>query len=165
LWRIYVKIWLYHKRGRRLGEIKYIKINALLLLAIIPLSVVGYLFRVYNESLFFLYELLLTLLILGSTILSIISIVKIKGNLKWGSISILAFLIQFSVLSLFLGPFTRYDLFSVFYIVTFFATIIFIITFVKVEKFKLLLIIFIIVSIIFTFYMLLLNSLWGRDLS
>jgi hypothetical protein len=148
-----------------LGEIKYIKINALLLLAIIPLSVVGYLFGVYNKSLFFLYELLLTLLIVGSTILSIISIVKIKGNLKWISISILAFLIQFSVLSLFLGPFTKYGLFSIFYIVTFFATIIFIITFIKVKKFKLLPIIFIIVSIIFTFYMLFLNSLWGRDLS
>jgi hypothetical protein len=148
-----------------LGEIKYIKINALLLLAIIPLSVVGYLFGVYNKSLFFLYELLLTLLIVGSTILSIISIVKIKGNLKWISISILAFLIQFSVLSLFLGPFTKYGLFSIFYIVTFFATIIFIITFIKVKKFKLLPITFIIVSIIFTFYMLFLNSLWGRDLS
>jgi hypothetical protein len=148
-----------------LGEIKYIKINALLLLAIIPLSVVGYLFGVYNKSLFFLYELLLTLLIVGSTILSIISIVKIKGNLKWISISILAFLIQFSVLSLFLGPFTKYGLFSIFYIVTFFATIIFIITFIRVKKFKLLPITFIIVSIIFTFYMLFLNSLWGRDLS
>jgi hypothetical protein len=59
-----------------LGEIKYIKINALLLLAIIPLSVVGYLFAVYDESLFFLYEWLLALLILSSTILSIISIIK-----------------------------------------------------------------------------------------
>ncbi|WP_163152595.1 hypothetical protein [Anoxybacillus sp. MB8] len=109
-----------------MGEIKYIKINALLLLAIIPLSVIGYLFAVYNESLFFLYEWLLTLLILVSTILSIISIVKIKGNLKWVSISILAFLVQLSILSLFLGPFTKYSLFSVFYIVTFFAIIIFI---------------------------------------
>jgi len=148
-----------------LGEIKYIKINALLLLAIIPLSIVGHLFAVYNESLFFLYEWLLTLLILVSTILSIISIIKIKGNLKWISISILAFLVQFSVLSLFLGPFTKYGLFSVFYIVTFFATIIFIISFIKVRKFKLMPIIFIIVSIIFTFYMLWLNSLWGRDWS
>jgi hypothetical protein len=145
-----------------LGEIKYIKINALLLLAIIPLSVVGYLFAVYDESLFFLYEWLLMLLILVSTILSIISIVKIKGNLKWVSISILAFLVQFLVLSLFLGPFTEYSLFSVFYIVTFFAIMIFIATFRKVEKFKFLPVIFIIVSIIFTFYMLFLNSLWGR---
>ncbi|MGX1901127.1 hypothetical protein EDD69_11341 [Thermolongibacillus altinsuensis] len=145
-----------------MGEIKYIKINALLLLAIIPLSVVGYLFAVYDESLFFLYEWLLMLLILVSTILSIISIVKIKGNLKWVSISILAFLVQFLVLSLFLGPFTEYSLFSVFYIVTFFAIMIFIATFRKVEKFKFLPVIFIIVSIIFTFYMLFLNSLWGR---
>ncbi|EZP75654.1 hypothetical protein H839_15037 [Parageobacillus genomosp. 1] len=148
-----------------MGEIKYIKINALLLLAIIPLSVVGYLFAVYNESLFFLYEWLLTLLILSSTILSIISIIKIRGNLKWVSISILAFLVQFSVLSLFLGPFTKYGLFSVFYIVTFFAIIIFIVTFRKVEKFKSIPMIFIIVSIMFTFYMFLLNSLWGRDLT
>jgi hypothetical protein len=146
-----------------LGEIKYIKINALLLLAIIPLSVVGYLFAVYNESLFFLYEWLLTLLILSSIILSIISIIKIKGNLKWVSISILAFLVQFSVLSLFLGPFTVYGLFSVFYIVTFFAMIIFIVAFRKARKFKSIPMIFIIVSIMFTFYMFLLNSLWGRD--
>lgn len=146
-------------------EIKYVKINALLLLAIIPLSVVGYLFAVYNESLFFLYEWLLTLLILGSTILSIISIVKIKGNLKWVSISILAFLIQFSVLGLFLGPFTEYGLFSLFYIVTFFAVVVFVAAFRKIDKFKFLPIIFIILSIMFTFYMLLLNNLWGRDLS
>lgn len=148
-----------------MGEVKYIKINILLLLAIIPLSVVGHLFAVYNESLFFLYEWLLTLLILCSTILSIISIGKIKGNLKWVSISILAFLVQFSVLSLFLGPFTRYALFSVFYIVTFFATIIFIISFRKAETFKWIPMVFIIVSVIFTCYMLLLNSLWGRDVS
>jgi hypothetical protein len=148
-----------------LEEIKYVKINALLLLAIIPLSVVGYLFAVYNESLFFLYEWLLTLLILGSTILSIISIVKIKGNLKWVSISILAFLIQFSVLGLFLGPFTEYGLFSLFYIVTFFAVVVFVAAFRKIDKFKFLPIIFIILSIMFTFYMLLLNNLWGRDLS
>ncbi|WP_044748440.1 hypothetical protein [Bacillus alveayuensis] len=146
-------------------EIKYIKINAFLLLAIIPLSIVGYLFAVYNESLFFLYEWLLMLLILVSAILSIISIVKIKGNLKWISISILAFLIEISVLSLFLGPFTKYSLFSVFYMVTLFVIIIFILSFRRTEKFKFLPMIFIIISIIFTFYMLFFNNLWGRDLS
>jgi hypothetical protein len=151
--------------GRKLGEIKYIKLNAFLLLAIIPLSVVGYFFAVYNESLFFLYEWLLTLLILASIIFSIISIVKIKSDLKWISISILVFLVQFSVLSLFLGPFTEYGLFSLFYIVTSCAVIVFIVAFRKVDKFKFLPIIFIIFSVAFTFYMLLLNNLWGRDLN
>jgi hypothetical protein len=160
-----LKYGLYQKRGRKLGESNYIKINTLLLLAIIPISIVGYLFAVFNESLFFLFEWLFTLLILVSIIFSIISIVKIKSSLKWIPISILAFLVQFSVLSLFLGPFTEYRIFSLFYIVTFLAVVVFIIAFRKVNKFKFIPIIFLIFSITFTFYMLLLNNLWGTDLS
>lgn len=50
-------------------ETKYIKINVLLLIAIIPLSIVGYLFAVSYESLFYIYEWLLALLIISSIML------------------------------------------------------------------------------------------------
>lgn len=156
---------IYCRGGKRLEEIKYVKRTIFLLLATIPLSIVGYLFAVYNESLFFLYEWLLTLLILASMILSIIGIVKMKSNLKWISISILAFLVQFSALCLFLGPFTKYGLFSLFYIVTVIAFVVFIMAYRKADKFKWLPIIFTILSATFTLYILLLNNLWGKDLS
>jgi hypothetical protein len=146
-------------------ENKYVKLNVCLLLGVIPLSVLGYTFAVYNESLFFLYEWLLLLLLLASIILSIIGIIKTKSNLQWISTSFLAFLVQFSVLSLFLGPFTEYVWFSLYYFVAFCAFIVFIVTINKVDRFKPIPIIFIIISLLFTFYMLLLNNLWGTGLS
>jgi hypothetical protein len=148
-----------------LGETQYIKWNAFLLLAIIPLSIVGYYFAVYNESLFFLYEWLLTLLIIISIIFSIISIIKIKSGLKWVSMSILAFLIQFSVLGLFLGPITHFRMFYLYYFVALIAVVVFIVAIRKVNKLKFLPIIFTVLSVIFTLYMILLNNLWGNDLS
>ncbi|WP_047154509.1 hypothetical protein [Aneurinibacillus tyrosinisolvens] len=146
-------------------EARLIKNNTYLLFAVVPLSIVGYLFAVYEESLFFLYEWFLTLLLAGSVILSIVSIIKIKSALKWISISFLAFLIQFSTLSLFLGPFTFRALFPLFYVVALLSILIFVITHKKVDKFKSLPIIFIFLSIIFLFYMVTLNSLWGANLS
>ncbi|MFZ3590235.1 hypothetical protein ACOI1C_13440 [Bacillus sp. DJP31] len=148
-----------------MAESNYIKINAFLLLAVIPLSIIGYLFTVHNESFFFLYEWLLVVIIVSSMILSVISVSRTKTDLRWASISILAFLIQFSVLGLFLGPFTEYGLFTVFYIVTFIAFAVYVVTLRKINQFKFLPIIFIIISIVFTLYMILLNSLWGSDIS
>lgn len=74
-------------------------------------------------------------------------------------------MIQFSVLSLFLGPFTKYAIFMVYYLVAFIAFVVFIVTIKKVDKFKYIPIFFTVISIIFTLYMFLLNNLWGKDLS
>lgn len=146
-------------------ETEYIKINVLLLFAIIPLSIVGYLFAVSYESLFFIYEWLLALLIISAMIWAVVSIVKIKTPLRWISISILAFLVQFSVLSLFLGPYTVNSFFCVFYVVTCLEVIILIMAIKKVKRFRHLPILFLIISGILTVYMMFLNSLWGSNLS
>ncbi|CAH0344263.1 hypothetical protein BCI9360_00506 [Bacillus sp. CECT 9360] len=146
-------------------ETKYIKINALLLFAIIPLSIVGYLFAISYESLFYIYEWLLALLIISSITWAVVSIVKIKTPLRWISSSILAFLVQFSVLCLFLGPFTVNRFFYVFYVITFLEVILLIITLKKVKTFRYLPILFLIISAILTLYMIFLNSLWGSNLS
>ncbi|MEH6939990.1 hypothetical protein V7056_19415 [Bacillus sp. JJ664] len=146
-------------------DLRYITINSLLLLAIIPLSLVGYYFAVYNESLFFIYEWLLSITVVTVFILAIIGIVKIQSKLKWISISIFAFMIQFSVLSLFLGPFTKYPLFILYYFIAAIAFVLFILAIRNVDKLKFIPIIFTVLSVIFTLYMMLLNNLWGMDLS
>ncbi|WP_456270951.1 hypothetical protein [Bacillus sp. AK031] len=148
-----------------MGELNYIKLNTILLLAIIPLFAVGYFFAVSNESMFFLYEWLLTLLISSSIIVSLVSIFKIKSGLKWISASILAFLVQFSAMSLFLGPFTEYWGFTLFYIAAFCALVVFIVTLKKADKFKFIPVLFMVLTLFFTLYMILLNNLWGKDLS
>jgi hypothetical protein len=146
-----------------LEETKYIKINFYLLLGILPLSIVGYLFAVYKENLFFLYEWSLTLLIVSSIILSIIGIIKNEGNSKWISLSYFAFLVQFSVLCLFLGPFTFYSVIFVFYVTTFITILIFIIAIRKINKFKFIPLLFLALSTIFTIYVIFLNALWETN--
>jgi hypothetical protein len=148
-----------------LRESQLIKTNAYLLFAILPFSIIGYLFAIYEESLFFLYEWSLTLLISASIVLSIFSIIKIKSNLKWISTSILAFLVQLSVLCIFLGPVTSRLLFPLFYIISFLSIFIFVAALRKIDKFKFLPVTFIFLSVILTLYMVFLNSLWGEDLT
>lgn len=146
-------------------EIKYLKTSLILLTAIIPLSVIGYLFAVYEESLFFLYEWSLGIIIIALVIFSGMSVIQTKGNLKWISISLLAFLIHFSVLGLFLGPFTSSSLFLPFYVISILALAIYVNTFKKIEKYKFIPAAFSFFSVLFLAYMLLLNVLWGQDLS
>jgi hypothetical protein len=146
-----------------LEETKYIKINFYLLLGILPLSIVGYLFAVYKENLFFLYEWSLTLLIVVSIILSIIGTIKNEGNSKWISLSYFAFFVQFSVLCLFLGPFTFYNVIFVFYITAFVTILITVIAIRKIGKFKFMPLLLLILSVIFTTYIMFLNALWGTN--
>ncbi|MGG1572527.1 hypothetical protein [Fictibacillus sp. NRS-1165] len=81
--------WMLERKS--IGRIEICKNKRrLLLFAIIPLSIVGYLFAVYKESLFYLYEWMLMLLFAASIILAVISMIKIKSFLKWISASILA---------------------------------------------------------------------------
>jgi hypothetical protein len=143
-------------------EIYYLKLNVYLLLTIIPLSALGYYFAVYNESLFFLYEWLLVALVIVSILFSIKNIVSIKNERKWIAVSILAFLIQFSVLGLFLGPFSNYPIIYLFYVVALVSLVVFLLTLRKNKILKVIPIIFMIVTGFFTLYMAFINVMWGN---
>lgn len=146
-------------------KVQYLKTNLLLLLAIIPLSIIGYIFAVYEESLFFLYEWSLVMIVVTVIVLSVRSVVQTNGKSKWVPIAIAAFLIQFSVMGLFLGPLTNAALFVPFYAVSVIAITIFIMEIKKLEAHKWIPVTFFMLSCLFFFYMVLLNSLWGQDVS
>ncbi|MFD2443614.1 hypothetical protein ACFSO7_06380 [Bacillus sp. CGMCC 1.16607] len=148
-----------------MNETKWIRYNLWLLLIIIPLSLVGYWFAVNKESLFYLYEWSVYLILLASIIVAFVGIVKVKSDVKWVSFSILAFLLQFVVLCLFLGPLSFSGLFYVFYILAIIALATYIIVIKKTKKYRLLSIIFFILTVMFILYMIILHSLWGNDLS
>ncbi|WP_229731577.1 hypothetical protein [Bacillus thermotolerans] len=150
---------------RPIKETFYLKLNIYLLLAIIPLSVLGYYFAVYRESLFFLYEGLLAALIIFSVILAIRNIAAIQSELKWTAISILAFFAQFSVLALFLGPLTHYPMIYLYYTAAVLSFIVFVTAIRKNTAFRLLPVLFIVLTSCFTLYILLLHSLWGNQLN
>lgn len=135
------------------------------MLSIIPLLIIGYFFAVYKEDLFYLFEWFLTILMVVMLIYSIINVIKIKSNLKWIAISTLFFLMQLSVFCLFLGPFTQYEFFYLYYVVSILSFVIFIGSIRKASKYKFVPISFTILSIVLSLYMILLNSLWGKDLS
>ncbi|PQD93887.1 hypothetical protein CYL18_17150 [Pradoshia eiseniae] len=135
------------------------------MLVIIPLSILGYYFAVNNESLFFLYEWLLAALVIALVIFSIKNILSIKNNLRWVAASILAFLIQFSVLALFLGPLTHHLMFYLYYICAIVSITVFIITIRKNKTLRVIPLIFFMLTRLFTFYILTLNALWGTNLS
>ena len=145
----------------KLNELSYIKINALLLLAIIPLSIIGYFLAVSNESLFFVYEWSLVVLLSCTFLLSIVTAFVYKSSLIWLSLSFLAFIFQFAVFCLFLGPYTFYPLFFAYYAVATISIIVSIITFKKGLPYRFITVIFMVVTVIMTFYMMLLHSLWG----
>ena len=145
----------------KLTEISYIKINALLLLSIIPLSIIGYFLAVSTEPMFFVYEWSLVVILSCSLLLSIGTAVVYNSSLKWLSYSILAFVIQFSVFCLFIGPYTVYWLFFVYYIVAIFSSAVFVHTIRKGLPLRFMMIVFIICTFGLTAYMVLLNNLWG----
>ncbi|WLR58920.1 hypothetical protein [Guptibacillus hwajinpoensis] len=145
----------------KLNELSYIKINALLLLAIIPLSIIGYFLAVSDESLFFVYEWALVVLLSCTFLLSIVTALVYKSSLLWLSFSFLAFILQFAVFCLFIGPYTFYPLFFAYYIMATISIIVSIITFKKGLPFRFITVIFMSVTILVTVYMILLNSLWG----
>ena len=142
-----------------------LKLNMYLLLIIIPLSALGYYFAVNNESLFFIYEWLLAALVIALVIFSIKNILSIKDNLRWVAASILAFLIQFSVLALFLGPLTHHLMFYLYYICAIVSITVFIITIRKNKTLRVIPLIFFMFTGLFTLYILALNALWGTNLS
>lgn len=146
-------------------ETFYLKLNGYLLLTIIPLSMLGYYFAVHNESMFFLYEWLLVALVIMLAGFSIRNIVLIRETTRWVAISILTFLMQFSVLGLFLGPFSYFLMIYLYYAVAILSIIIFIITMRKNKTLKSIPIILIILTGFFTLYMVFLNMIWGSSLS
>ncbi|MCA0993730.1 hypothetical protein [Pseudalkalibacillus hwajinpoensis] len=147
----------------KLTELSYIKINALMLLMILPLSVIGYQFAVSNEEMFFVYEWALVVLVLISFILAGATSIIYNSSNTWLSYAILSFDLQFAVFGLFMGPYTFYKFFFVYYLCAAIALIIWIITLKKVKVFRYLIVIFIIVTVLLTSYMLLLQNLWGMN--
>ncbi|WP_137790296.1 hypothetical protein [Bacillus sp. E(2018)] len=144
---------------------QYVKRSSFFLLAIFPVMIVGYYFAVNHENLFFLYEWALVLLVLGAGLFSLFGAVKVKGKEKWALFSILAFSIQFASLGLFLGPLHFYPMFFVYYTVTVLAMIVFGSALAKVDNYRFISVIFMILSVLLTLYMILLQSLWGKDLT
>ncbi|MED3573884.1 hypothetical protein [Cytobacillus praedii] len=153
------------KEGENIKQTLNLKLNLYLILTIIPLSVLGYYFAVNVESLFFLYEWLLAALVLISILYSIKNIGSYRNELRWVAISILVFLIQFSVLGLFLGPVTHYLMFYLYYVFALLSFAVFIIAIRKNKTLRIIPISFTIITGIFTLYMLFLNTLWGTNLS
>ncbi|MQR97227.1 hypothetical protein [Fictibacillus phosphorivorans] len=143
----------------------YVKRSSFLLLSIFPVLIVGYYFAVNHENLFFLYEWALIVVVLGVGSISLIGAIKTKEKEKWVLLSILAFCVQFAVLGLFLGPLHYYPMFYVYYAATILAMTVFGITLSKVDNYRYISVIFMIISVLLTLYMIILQSLWGQDLT
>ncbi len=144
---------------------QYIKRSLFLLLAVIPVSLIGYFFAVDQENLFFLYEWTLMAVILGAGVWALTGALKTTGKEKWILFSILMFCVQFAVFGLFLGPWTFYSMLFVYYVATAIGIAVYGYTLFKVDRYRFISVIFMILSVLFTLYMMVLNSLWGKDLS
>ncbi|WP_335872796.1 hypothetical protein [Bacillus sp. 2205SS5-2] len=134
-----------------------------MLVSFIPVLLLGYLFAVKNENLFFLYEWSLILLIIISMILAVRGVLITKDSHKWLFITILVFLLQFSTFSLFLGPFTSYGFFLPFYLISILTISVYVITLVKISNYKPLPVSLGILSTFFMLFMIFLQSIWGVD--
>ncbi|WP_374722508.1 hypothetical protein [Peribacillus tepidiphilus] len=142
----------------------YVKVSGYLILAILPLSLIGYYFSGHHESVFFLYEWLFFTLLLGALTFSIIGVFKNREQ-RWSLYSMVAFIVQFSVLSLFLGPLTFYQMFYFYYITATIGAFVYIWSIRKTKNYRFLPIVFFIISAMLTLYIVILNNLWGKDLS
>lgn len=144
---------------------QYVKRSSFLLLAVIPISLIGYFFAVDYENLFFLYEWTLMGVILGAGVLALTGALKTTGKEKWILFSILMFCVQFAVLGLFLGPFSVYPMFYVYYGATAISFGILIYTISRVDRYRFIPVLLLVVSVLFTFYVNFLQMLWGKVLS
>ncbi|MCD5323265.1 MULTISPECIES: hypothetical protein [Pontibacillus] len=143
----------------------YLKGAIYLLVAIVPLSIGGYFLAVNAEDLFIFYEWLLVAVVLTAFILSVKTVCENQGAGKWLAGSVVAFILQFTVLSLFLGPFTYYSMIFVYYGVAFLAFIVYVKALKKNRVHRAIPIILLVFTSVFTVYMFLLNSLWGVNWS
>lgn len=145
--------------------VHYIRTSSFLLIAIIPISVIGYLLAVDYEDLFYLYEWALSVLIAGAGGLALMGAVQMNGRIRWVQLSVLAFCVHFSVLGLFLGPFTIYPMFGVYYLVTVLALLVYVYTLFKVKQYRSVPVLLMVGSSLMTFYMMFLHMLWGANLT
>lgn len=145
----------------KLTELSYVKINALLLFMIVPLSIIGYFLAVSSEAMFFVYEWSFFILLLVSFFLAIATLLIYKSSYKWLSYSILAFDLQFAIFGLFMGPYTIVELFFAYYVCSFLALIVLLVTLKKISVFRFLIVVLLIVTGLLTVYMWFLQSLWG----
>lgn len=145
--------------------VHYIRTSFFLLVAIIPMSVIGYLLAVDYEDLFYLYEWALILLIAGAGGMALTGAVQTNGRIRWVLLSVLAFCVHFSVLGLFLGPFSIYPFVWVYYLVTVLALLVYVYTVFKVKQYRSVPVLLLIGSSLMTFYMMFLHMLWGANLT
>ena len=145
--------------------VHYIRTSSFLLIAIIPISVIGYLLAVDYEDLFYLYEWALSVLIAGAGGMALTGAVQMNGRIRWVQLSVLAFCVHFSVLGLFLGPFTIYPMFGVYYLVTVLALLVYVYTLFKVKQYRSVPVLLMVGSSLMTFYMMFLHMLWGANLT
>ena len=145
--------------------VHYIRTSSFLLVAIIPMSVIGYMLAVDYEDLFYLYEWALTFLIAGAGGMAKTGAVQTNGRIRWVLLSVMAFCVHFSVLWLFLGPFSNYPIFWVYYLVTVLALLVYVYTLFKVKQYRSVSVLLMIGSSLMTFYMMFLHMLWGANLT
>lgn len=145
--------------------VHYIRTSFFLLVAIIPMSVIGYLLAVDYEDLFYLYEWALILLIAGAGGMALTGAVQTNGRIRWVLLSVLAFCVHFSVLGLLLGPFSIYPFVWVYYLVTVLALLVYVYTVFKVKQYRSVPVLLLIGSSLMTFYMMFLHMLWGANLT
>ncbi|WP_242705544.1 hypothetical protein [Pontibacillus sp. ALD_SL1] len=136
-----------------------IKGTVYLLMAMIPLFILGYILSVNYEQMFFVYEWLLSVVVLSLFVLSIKSFREVKDERKWIAASTLAFILQFSVLSLFLGPFSYYPMIYIYYCFAVMAFIVFIKALQRNGTLRAIPITFLVITGTFTLYVVLLNRL------
>ena len=145
--------------------VHYIRASSFLLAAIIPISMIGYLLAVDYEDLFYLYEGALIVLIAGAGAMALTGAVQTDSRIRWVLLSVLAFCVHFSVLGLFLGHFSIYPMFWVYYLVTVLALLVYVYTLFKVKQYRSVPVFLMIGSSLMTFYMMFLHMLWGANLT
>ncbi|WP_206591937.1 hypothetical protein [Bacillus coahuilensis] len=118
---------------------------------------------VNNEAMFVLYEWILAILVVSLLFLSFVGMVNIKTKQKWIMAAFLAFTIQFSALCLFLGPFTFYSAYYVYYGLAFVSLAIYLLTIRKVDRMRYIPISFTFLTTITILYMMVTQSLWGAS--
>lgn len=145
--------------------IHFIRVSLVILVAAIPLSLIGYLLAVDYEDLFYMYEWALVFLIASAAGMALTGALKARDQSRWVLVSILAFCIHIAVLAFFLGPFSVYPMFWVYYVVTVLAIYVYFHTFLKVKFYRAVPVLLMIATSLMTIFIVFLQMLWGANLT
>jgi O-antigen/teichoic acid export membrane protein len=151
--------------GSILKTINFIRVSLVLLVATIPLSLIGYLFAVNYEDLFYMYEWALIFLIVAAAGMALTGALQAKDQSRWVLVSILAFCIHIAVLALFLAPFSIYSMFWVYYVMTVLAFFVYFHTYLKVKFNRSVTVLLMFATFLMTLFIVFLHMLWGVNLT